>query len=179
MTIVGAILSPMVVFTTCSAEQFWGDRCLGFCSGDMHWFMQIYLKWKAVYHFDWMPFLPSPLLDGCEYLLPKSVGPDCTGYTSLILKQIKTINVLWQVLVHSVFCCLNHLFHLANGFPLIDWGHMVMTSLHIVCQHPVGQKEFLLICPALCLGVDVGFLGLVDCAGVCHSPKMGLTLFKL
>ena len=24
---------------------------------------------------------------------------------------------------------------------------------------PCGTKEFLLICPALCLGVDVGFLG--------------------
>ena len=35
------------------------------------------------------------------------------------------------------------------------------------------------MCPMLHLGVDVGFLGFVDCAGVCCSPSMGLTLFKL
>ena len=35
------------------------------------------------------------------------------------------------------------------------------------------------MCPMLHLGVDVGFLGFVDCAGVRCSPSMGLTLFKL
>ena len=35
------------------------------------------------------------------------------------------------------------------------------------------------MCPVLCLGVDIGFLGFVDCAGVRCSPNMGLTLFKL
>ena len=34
------------------------------------------------------------------------------------------------------------------------------------------------MCPVLRLGVDVGSLGFVDCAGVCWSPRMGLTLFK-
>ena len=35
------------------------------------------------------------------------------------------------------------------------------------------------MCPTLRPGVDVGFLGFMDCTGVCCSPNMGLTLFKL
>ena len=51
-----------------------------------------------------------------------------------------------------------------------------LPSCHV--SAPCGT-EFVLICPFLCLGVDIGFLGLADCAGVCCSPKMGLTLFRL
>ena len=63
MTIVGAILPPMVVFTTGSAEQLWGNLCLGFCSGDMNWFCANIAEMEGcVYYYSWEPSLPRPLV---------------------------------------------------------------------------------------------------------------------
>ena len=52
-------------------------------------------------------------------------------------------------------------------------------ALPSCCVSAPCGTEFLLMCPTLRLGVDIGFLGFVDCAGVHCSPSMGLTLFKL
>ena len=41
MTIIGAILSPMVVFTTGGCKTALGDLCLGFCSEGMNWSVKI------------------------------------------------------------------------------------------------------------------------------------------
>ena len=82
------------------------------------------------------------------------------------------------MLVHSVFGCWNQPPVLVGGSQPSGRGHKVMSLPPRCVSAPCGT-ELLLICPALRLGVDVGFLGFVDCAGVCCSPSMGLTLFKL
>ena len=76
----------------------------------------------------------------------------------------------------SVLCHLDELCHFANDFQLKGWGHMVMSSF-MLCASTLWNKRMLInSCPNFCLGVDIGFLGFEDCAGVCCSPMMGLTL---
>ena len=60
--------------------------------------------------------------------------------------------------MHPVFGCLDQLLHFADGSPLNGWGHTVMPCPSCCVSAPCGT-EFLLMCPVLFLGVDVGFLG--------------------
>ena len=109
-------------------------------------------------------FLPGPLLGGCEYLLlPETVGPVVLGTLLMLLKR--NLNISRICVSDRCLCTLcsvvwTSCFTSQMGFLLNGRGHMVMPFLHVVCQHPVEQRNFYLICPTLCLGVDIGFLGL-------------------
>ena len=80
--------------------------------------------------------------------------------------------------MHLVHCCWNQLLDLVDAFSTEQSGSYGDALPPCCVSAPCGT-EFLLMCPVLHLGVDIGSLGFVDCAGVCCSPSMGLTLFKL
>ena len=79
----------------------------------------------------------------------------------------------------SVLLCLDELCHFTNDFQLERSGSYGDVLPSCCMPVPCGTKECLFRFPNFCLGVDIGFLGFEDCAGVCCSPMMGLTQFKL
>ena len=85
-------------------------------------------------------------------------GTSCTGYMPLsVLKLnlvISSICIGGRCLCTPVFGCLNQLPDLVDGSQLNGRGHTVMPFPSCCVSAPCGT-EFLLVCPVLCLGVDI------------------------
>ena len=80
MTVIGAILPPIVVFLHRWCRTSLGDLVPRFCSGDRELVFANIAETEGCVLLCLETFLPGPLLGGYEYLLlPESVGPVVLG----------------------------------------------------------------------------------------------------
>ena len=184
MTVIGAILSPMVVFSTGGAEHLWSTcaqiSALGIRAGlcKHSWSGRLCV----------IKIMFGSLLTRCFVgwlwisVVTWTCRTICTGYTSWgFWKEVWPLKLAVFVFV-AVVCipCApspGWAVSLCKWFSTDRLGSYGDVLPSCCMPVPCGTKECLFICPDFCLGVDVRFLGFEDCAGVCWSPKMGLTRF--
>ena len=146
MTVVGAILSPMVVFTTGCAEQLWVTRtqvpALQVCTGSCEniWNRRLCINMAG-------SLLTRSLVGRLWiFIATLTCGTSCIGYTFLwVLKRN------WIVIIDCIRCrCLCTLClvvgtsrrFLVDGSRPSGRGHKVMSFRPVVCQHPVEQNFY-------------------------------------